>query len=502
MLAGDRAQRAPSPLSRHRNQDAVDQSKTRVSSELANGLEHLLEAAVDGPLQRIIGDFEERFAALAESNNDLQHRVEQLERDNSRLQAELDGVPLAEELSKLQEENDQLRADMEREVRQRHRETEEINTVLRDVSAYVESMDSYNAAVRRHHMESSMRATVWRLRNKGLSACWNMWKTAVQEKIRQQRLANKAVAKFRHRSMGAAFFTWVSWTRVQVTSGLKGNQGVGQAFSKLKQQMETEVAQRHYEVEQINIVLKQLAFVVDASDSTRSRERAHHIQSTMTKTLHRMANRRLATAWSAWHSVWFRMRRRRNMLAKATSTWTRGALVRCFEALATQVKRARAQKHMSALEILETQIAEVREMAHRTTDGIEDLIRDSVVHMYYETSEAKRQADIQRALQRTIVRLTLGLLARAFSAWKQRYLRFKRLKHLQYRALQRFLNVLLAKTFQPWAAMARQTAKNRHEATVISNFEQVDLCRKRIDDIHQSLARIFTTDPTSGVYAP
>eukprot|EP01043_Picozoa_sp_COSAG02_P072301 COSAG02_NODE_13567_length_1378_cov_0.773260_1_plen_326_part_01 len=321
MLAGERAQRAPSPLSRHRNQDAVDESKTRVSSELANGLEHLLEAAVDGPLQRIFGDFEERFTALAESNNDLQHRVEQLERDNSRLQAELDGVPLAEELSKLQEENDQLRADMEREVRQRHRETEEINTVLRDVSAYVESMDSYNAAVRRHHMESSMRSTVWRLRNKGLSACWNMWKTTVQEKIRLQRLAGKAVAKFRHRSMGAAFFTWVSWTRVQVTSGLKGNQGVGQAFSKLKQQMETEVAQRHYEVEQINIVLKQLAFVVDTSDSTRSRERAHHIQSTMTKTLHRMSNRRLATAWSAWHSVWFRIRRRRNVLAKATSTW-------------------------------------------------------------------------------------------------------------------------------------------------------------------------------------
>jgi hypothetical protein len=502
MPAGDRAQRAPSPLSRHRNQDAVDESKSRVSSELANGLEHLLEAAVDGPLQRIFGDFEARFTALAESNEDLQHRVEQLERDNSRLQAELDGVHLAEELSKLQEENDQLRADMEREVRQRHRETEEINTVLRDVSAYVESMDSHNAAVRRHNMESSMRATLHRLQNKGLSACWNGWKMKVQEQLRQQRMKNKALARFRHHSMGAAFFTWASWTRVAVTSALKGNQGVGQAFSKLKQQMETEVAQRHYEVEQINVVLKQLAFVVDASDSSRNRERAHRIQSTMTKTLHRMTNRRLATAWSAWYSIWFMMKRRRNVLAKATSTWSHGALVRCFEALAAQVKRARAHKHMSTLESLETEIGEVREIAHRTTDGIEDLIRDSVVHMYYETSEAKRQADIQRTLRRTIARMTLGLIAKAFAAWKQRYLQVKKLENLKRKALQRFLNVLLAKTFQPWAAMARQTVKNRHEASVISNFEQVNLCSKKIDEIHQSLARIFTTDADTGVYTP
>ena len=100
------------------------------------------------------------------------------------------------------------------------------------------------------------------------------------------------------------------------------------------------------------------------------------------------------------------------------------------------------------------------------------------------------------------MRLTLSLLARAFAAWKQRYLRFKRLEHLKRRALQRFLNVMLAKTFQPWAAMARQTAKNRQDADAISNFEQVDRCRKRIYEIHQSLARIFTTDPTTGVFTP
>ena len=502
MLASARGPRATSPMSRHRDQDALDQSKSRVSSELANGLEHLLEAAVDGPLQRVFGDFEERFAALAESNENLQQRVAQLERDNSRLQEELNGVPLAEELSKLQEENAQLRTDMEREVRQRHRETEEIKNVLRDVSVFVESIDSYNARVRSHNIEAKMRETVWRLRNKGLSACWNQWKTRYLRKVRRSRLTTKALARFEQRSKSAAFFTWASWTRAQVTSALKGNQGVGQAFTALQQQMETEVAQRHYEVEQINVVLKQLAFVLEASDSTRNRERAHHIQSTMTKVLYRLANQKLATAWSAWHLMWFRIKRSRNLLAKAMSKWSHGALVSCFNALAAQVKKARSHRHLSTLESLATEIVEVREMAHRTTDGIEDLIRDSVVHMYFETSEAKRQAEIQRTLQRTVVRMMLGLLSKAFEGWKQHYLRFKRLQNLNRRALQRFFNVLLAKSFQPWAALARQTAKNRQEASVVSNFEQVDLCSKRIDEIHQSLSRIFTTDPRSGVYTP
>eukprot|EP01043_Picozoa_sp_COSAG02_P084741 COSAG02_NODE_22519_length_750_cov_0.626728_1_plen_59_part_10 len=59
--------------------------------------------------------------------------------------------------------------------------------------------------------------------------------------------------------------------------------------------------------------------------------------------------------------------------------------------------------------------------------------------MYYETSEAKRQADIQRTLRRTIARMTLGLIAKAFAAWKQRYLQVKKLENLKRKALQRFL---------------------------------------------------------------
>ena len=483
--------RASSPLSRHRDQGAVNESTSRVSTNLAEGLENLLEAAVDGPLQRAFGDVERRFAQFDE-------RVSVLETENELLKRMLNGMPLAEQMQKLEEENGQLRADMEKEVRQRHRETEEINTVLRQVSLFVESLENHNARSRRHVVDSTMRGMVWRMQAAVLGTAWNEWKSRHQHTVRVKHLVVKALHSFEHHQITAAFYTWQSWTRVQAKEKLRANQGVGQAFLDLKQQMETEVAQRHYEVEQINTVMKQLALVVESSDTRSSRERAHHIQSNMTKIVYRIANQQLAVAWSGWHENWLTARRRHNALARTAATWLHKTLVKCFNSLAAHVKLMRSQKHKSTVEVLATEIVEVRELARRTTDGIEDLIRDSVTHMYYMTAESQRQAEIQRTLQKVYVRLTKKAFAAAFEEWKKRHRHKKRLANLRLKAAARFFNYLLAMCFQPWAASARQQTKNRHEATVMSNFEQLAGCTQRVEDMHQSLLRIFTNDPSNG----
>ena len=486
--------RAPSPLSRHRDQGAVNESTSRVSSQLASGLEHLLEAAVDGPLQRAFGDIERRFGQLDE-------RVGELERENELLKRMLNGLPLAEELAKLEEENARLRADMEKEVRQRHRETEEINTVLRQVSLFVESLDNHNARARRHVVDSTMRGMIWRMQSATLAHAWNEWKSRHEHKVRVKHLVVKALNNYLHHATASVFYTWQSWTRVQSKEKMRANQGVGQAFLDLKQQMETEVAQRHYEVEQINTVMKQLALVVESSDTRSSRQRAHHIKSNMTKIVFRISNQTLAVAWSAWHDKWLTARRRHNALARTMAKWTHTTMVKCFDALSAHVKSMRSQKHMGTVQALETEVAEVREMARRTTDGIEDLIRDSVTHMYYTTAESQRQSEIQRTLQKVYVRMTMQTLASAFYEWNMRYRHEKRLANMKLKAAARFFNYLLAMCFQPWAAAARQNTKNRHEATVMSNFEQLNHCSQRVEDMHQSLLRIFTSDPrTGGVY--
>lgn len=486
----------------YRDEDKEKETTEKVSSELTSGLQNLMSQAVGAPMKKFIEETQHRFEEVLDLTASLAQRVMVLEEDNTRLQEQLDGASLTERIRNLEEQNAKLRDDMEKEVKQRHRETKEQHDLLRDVSLYIESIDTQNARVLRQSREVKIRAIIHRMRSEGLSTCWNSWKAWYMRKNKTSRLHRKALARFRNHNLCAVFFTWQSWARVRFKAAMKAQQGVGKAFTDLKEQMETEVAQRHYEVEQINIVLKQLALVVEASDSSRSRERQHHIRSNLTKILHCMANRMIAKAWSTWYTVWWSKKRKNYLYGKVVSAWTHKTLARGFRALAMAAKQLRSRKHQSTVDSLHSELIEVREKATRTTEGIEDLIRDSVVHMYYETSEAHRQAEINRALRKVVARFRLQLLCAAFEGWKQRYVHARRLKYLKVKAVERFFNFRLAICFQPWAAMARQTTKNRHEASVISNFEIADLCNKRIDDIHQSLARIFTTDPRTGVYTP
>ena len=48
--------------------------------------------------------------------------------------------------------------------------------------------------------------------------------------------------------------------------------------------------------------------------------------------------------------------------------------------------------------------------------------------------------------------------------------------------------------------MARQTFKDRQEATVLSNFDQLTRCDARIEEMHRSLMKIFTSG-SDGVYS-
>lgn len=493
-------ERSTSPLARHQNREAVRTATSHVSDNLASGLATLLDNAVEGPLQRAFKEIDLRFEQLTDANDDLQARVARLEADNNRLQSELDGVPLATELSKLEEENARLRADMEKEVRQRHLETEEVNTVLKQVSLFVELLDGQNSRQRRHRVESTLRGTVVRMQKAKMANAWNAWKQIWAHKRRVRHLTLRAQMCFKNRLFAQSFYTWQSWARMSVKEALKGNQGVGKAFSDLKQQMETEVAQRHYEVEQIHVVMKQLSFLLESSDAARTRERAHQIESTMKSALHRMSHTRLGAAFSAWLADCNGAKRRRNVLAKVAARWQHKTLVKCFASLAAHVMSRRAQKKETTLESMASELAETKRMAQRTTDGIEDLVRDSVTHMYYQTSEAQRQAKIQRSMRRVYVRLTKQLLVMAFAAWKFQWAHTRRLSNLRGKALARFRNLCVAKCFQPWAAMARQTFKDRQEATVLSNFDQLTRCDARIEEMHRSLMKIFTSG-SDGVYS-
>ena len=138
----------------------VKEGTRDVSDALASGLAHLLDEAVEGPLQRAFKEIDLRFSELADVNDELVDRISLLEADNRRLADELNGVPLADEIERLESDNRRLTADLAREQETRHKETTEINKVLQQLSMFVHSLDNSHAAEARHRQESQLRTTM------------------------------------------------------------------------------------------------------------------------------------------------------------------------------------------------------------------------------------------------------------------------------------------------------------------------------------------------------
>ena len=63
------------------------------------------------------------------------------------------------------------------------------------------------------------------------------------------------------------------------------------------------------------------------------------------------------------------------------------------------------------------------------------------------------------------------LIGAAFNTWKGKHLRKRRIRNMTAKAGRRFLNVHLAKAFEPWAAKARQTTRDKHEVSEVSHHE-------------------------------
>jgi arginine decarboxylase-like protein len=107
-----------------------------------------------------------------------------------------------------------------------------------------------------------------------------------------------------------------------------------------------EVAQRHFEVEEINKVMKQLHLVVASVDDSRVRERAHAIETRLRKTLGHMAHGKLSLAWKGWSSFLLRQRRKKNLLSKAASKMLHRTMVDCFKSWMNATVQCNAERKL------------------------------------------------------------------------------------------------------------------------------------------------------------
>lgn len=73
-------------------------------------------------------------------------------------------MPLADEIARLEDDNHRLTEELARERQERIAETDEVTMLLKQLQIFSESLDSRAAMQRRHRVESTMRATLARMR--------------------------------------------------------------------------------------------------------------------------------------------------------------------------------------------------------------------------------------------------------------------------------------------------------------------------------------------------
>lgn len=145
------------------------EASSKISDALTNGLAQLLDETVEGPLSRA-------FSAIDRKFDDLTNRMEHLETENKDLRVQLSTASVVGQIRGLEIENEKLRDALDRESRQRQKEVEIINTVVKQFEVALDHMDHGQQKVARQNREKTLRAIMFRIGHGSMTHAFNAWR--------------------------------------------------------------------------------------------------------------------------------------------------------------------------------------------------------------------------------------------------------------------------------------------------------------------------------------
>ena len=302
-----------------------------------------------------------------------------------------------------------------------------------------------------------------RMRELGMTRCFNSWVDTAEESARQKRMLAVAATRLLKPALAGRFVHWKDdWEAELLQSKTRGLLG---------------------RIADLEEALRQA--IMDGDTKLKNAQedaRFTRIEAFARTTVRRMLNQQLGNAWNQWASVAYEIKRALAALARVVHRMRNKETARgwtAWEEFADEERRKKAAfnvclRRMKNLEIfrawsawLEMAEEERRKKAAMST-FVGRLMNQEVAHAWGAWVEMVDEANRKKGMADGALRKFMNRdLARGWSAWVEMVDEANRKKAMADGALRRFMNGDLARGWSAWVEMAEE---ERRKKAAMSTF--------------------------------
>ena len=369
---------------------------------------------------------------------------------------------------------------------------------------------------KKQHAKALGQRIVLRMKMGSYLIVWDNLLANVQEKKKKKAMGQQAMRKMLNRSISSAFTTWRAGVaseklQKQTEEGAKHHASVAENFKRLgelEEKMEEETAQRHYEIGQVEIVLRQMEALMEGKEKTAEMERQAQVERNLRQILNRMKGGVLSKCWYAWKGSAQEAATARAKHRKALNLFKSRDMAMAFGYWQANVRLAKTQKKDADAATNFQMLKHLSEKVDMQSDLIEQLVSskaeqielrtrvmvDAMVNGLSERDAVKKQAQVEVMLRRTVMRMKQGGYVLGFQGFLDHVATMKAKRAMATRATHAFKNRQVLAAFGTWRSYSAVAHKHKSVASINDNFRRLGeiegLLQAETEQRHYEVAQI------------
>ena len=426
------------------------------------------------------------------------------------------------EIVELRGQVDTLTRERNEEVAARHKDIGELTQIVTEqveavewrvkgeIDAYKQGLTDAETQAAEAKAQAVGRKVIHRLKMKWVYMTFNNWAGLVEEKKEEERMIKQAANKFFRSAYQNCFVMWrnntVGEKKARAEMSTKANY---ERIEKIEEAMGLEVEQRHHEIAQVNVVLKQLEVLIDSQNQEAAKRRHAEIEAKLRRTMMVLTMGALTTCFDGWKSFYTERKETKTLLTKIGNMMLKRGLTLCFGGW-KKVWEVESGKRLKGAEEATSQtnfdkIAALEKTVEENKAHFDKLVvqkaedNEVMFNMKLDTklqaleagltdaaAKAKKDLAIKHA-KRTVMKMLNRALVGTFEEWKSQWEEKRDLERKLKRAVALFANAPLVKCFRLWQQEWSSGRRKTNIASVEANFRRLGELEEKEKDVQGAL---------------